>query len=216
MNLSSEIHEIQKLISSQEIVAAEEKCMLVIENNPHCKQLWDLLISIQLMTPLEDYESATKYLEKAYTLFPSNHIYYALKMYFKETFLSGLNDYDRKEISNFFSIIDSKSRAILSIVLAKSYWNVDNRLYQHYLLSAIKNYPEFINPYFDLATFYLERGKNNKGKECIEKGLSKIYRVYSNSNSIPFDTSIDFFVDDEIGGIYIEKKKYLKWKNILK
>ena len=216
MNLNLEIVEIQKLISLQELEAAEEKCMLVIENNPHCKKIWDLLISIELMTPLEDYESATKYLERAYMLFPDNHIYYALKMYFKEIFLSGLNDSDRKEISNLFSVMDFKSKAVLSIALAKSYWNVDNRLYQHYLINAIENYPEFINPYFDLATFYLERGKNDKGKEYIEEGLGKIDRVYSNLDLIPFDSSIDFFIDDEIGGIYVEKKKYLKWKNILK
>lgn len=214
MQICKEIRDIQQLINLRQLELAETKSLALIKAFPECINAWDTLISVQMATPLEDYETAISYLRKGYQLFPSQHIYFALAMYLKETFCGGINELDRLEITEKIKIIDPKARAVLYLALAKHSQGVDNRLYINHLINSIKSYPDFSSPYISLGEFYLRRGKQEKAKAYIKLGIEKVKEVFSEKDCSESDSLISTFIDEEIGGTSMQKKAYLRLKKL--
>ncbi|WP_214795277.1 MULTISPECIES: hypothetical protein [unclassified Exiguobacterium] len=176
---------------------------------------WTTLISAEMDTPEEDYESASKHLFEAFDKFPEHSIFFALGVYLESTFVYPVLDEAKiEEIKSMLNKMDAKSKGILYYSMANLHEFEHPEQYESYLLKAITEYPEFPRYYLCLGRYYISNDNIEKGKLYVREGLLRVKECLNESSLHDFEISLYSFIDEEIGGLYMFEESYQEYKEM--
>lgn len=216
MGIHQEIQEIQNMAQSpKKLFLAIRAAKELVLNYPDELLAWTTLISAEMDTPEEDYESASKHLFEAFDQFPEHSIFFALGVYLDSTFVyPEYNETKIEEIKSMLNEMDAKSKGILYYSMANLHGYERPDQYESYLLKAIAVYPEFPCYYLDLGQYYLFMKMIDKGKLYIKEGLRRVKACFSETSNLDFPFSLYTFIDEEIGGLYMFDQSYKEYEEM--
>ncbi len=216
INFDQEIQKIQTMAQSpKKLFLAIRAARELVREYPDEFIAWTTLISAEMDTPEEDYESASKHLFEAFDKFPEHSIFFALGVYLESTFVYPVLDEAKiEEIKSMLNKMDAKSKGILYYSMANLHEFEHPEQYESYLLKAITEYPEFPRYYLCLGRYYISNDNIEKGKLYVREGLLRVKECLNESSLHDFEISLYSFIDEEIGGLYMFEESYQEYKEM--
>ena len=216
IDIDQEIQKIQTMAQSpKKLFLAIRAARELVQEYPDEFIAWTTLISAEMDTPEEDYESASKHLFEAFDKFPEHSIFFALGVYLESTFVYPVYDETKiEEIKSMLNKMDAKSKGILYYSMANLHQFERPDQYEPYLLKAIAKYPEFPRYYLDLGRYYISNKNIEKGKLYIKEGLLRVKECFTEAQPLDFEMSLYTFIDEEIGGLYMFEETYKEYEKM--
>ncbi|MBR3063087.1 MAG: hypothetical protein IKG65_11900, partial [Exiguobacterium sp.] len=213
INFDQEIQKIQTMAQSpKKLFLAIRSARELVQEYPDEFIAWTTLISAEMDTPEEDYESASKHLFEAFDKFPEHSIFFALGVYLESTFVYPVYDETKIEkIKSMLNKMDAKSKGILYYSMANLHQFERPDQYEPYLLKAIAEYPECPRYHLNLGRYYISNENIEKGKLYIKEGLLRVKECFNEASPLEFEISLYTFIDEEIGGLYMFDEFYKKY-----
>lgn len=200
---------ISKIIVNRDSLGEAEKLLLnYLRVYPNDADGWGRLVILETLSPFDDYERATEYLNSALTYHKDNQMFLILRYFFTEWYLGGLNEELVNTVSGLKSTFTGETSSMLSYILAWHYKNKDMYKFESLLKESIKECSMHVTNYTDLGKHYLSKGDKEQGTALIREGLSNVKVIYNDSN-MDYDTlDIVRFVDERITGIFMTEDTY--------
>ncbi len=216
IHFDQEIQKIQTMAQSpKKLYLAIRAARELVREYPDEFIAWTTLISAEMDTPEEDYESASKHLFEAFDKFPEHSIFFALGIYLESTFVYPVYDETKiEEIKSMLNKMDAKSKGILYYSMANLHQFERPEQYEPYLLKAIEEYPEFPHYYLDLGLYYISNENIEKGKLYIKEGLLRVKECFNEASLPNYEISLYSFIDEEIGGLYMFDEFYKEYEKM--
>jgi len=216
IDIDQEIQKIQTMAQSpKKLFLAIRAARELVQEYPDEFIAWTTLISTEMDTPEEDYESASKHLFEAFDQFPEHSIFFALGVYLDSTFVyPEYNETKIEEIKTMLNEMDAKSKGILYYSMANLHGYERPAQYESYLLKAIEEYQEFPHYYLDLGLYYISNENIEKGKLYIKEGLLRVKACFTEAQPLDFEISLYTFIDEEIGGLYMFEETYKEYEKM--
>lgn len=216
INFDQEIKKIQTMAQSpKKLFLAIRAARELVKEYPDEFIAWTTLISAEMDTPEEDYESASKHLFEAFDKFPEHSIFFALGVYLESTFVYPVYDEAKiEEIESMLDKMDAKSKGILYYSMANLHEIEHPEQYESYLLKAIAEYPEFPRYYLCLGRYYISTESIEKGKQYVREGLLRVKECFNEASLPDYEISLYSFIDEEIGGLYMFDEFYMEYKEM--
>lgn len=211
-----ELHNnITKLVINRELEEAESLLVNYLQENPYDVDGWNRLIILETLSPLEDYERATKYLQSALLYHKDNLLYFVLLFFFIDWYLGGLDEELVNKAKKIKSEANMETSSMLSYILAWHTRSKDIKKFELLLNRSIQENPNSVNCFVDLGKYYLEEGDRELGKKLIQEGLSNVKLVYNDFNTDYDPLDIVRFVNERIIGIFMTEDTYRSLYDLL-
>ncbi|MFK4342212.1 MULTISPECIES: hypothetical protein [unclassified Paenibacillus] len=200
---------IAKIVIRRDSLEEAEKLMLdYVKVNPNDVDGWARLVILETLSPIEDYERATKYLNNALAFHKDNLLFFVLMLFFSDWYLGGLDEKLVRKALELKSTVNFEVSSMLSYILAWHYKSMDICRFDSLLNESIQECPKHVTNFTDLGKYYLGKGDKELGKMLIREGLSNVKLIYKDSN-INFDPlDIVRFVNERITGVFMTEDMY--------
>ncbi|ASA23041.1 hypothetical protein [Paenibacillus donghaensis] len=207
---------VSKLVMNRDSLEEAENLMLdYLKINPYDADGWSRLVILETMSPIEDYERATEYLNTALTYHKDNSLFFVLKLFFIDWYLGGLDEILVNKALDLKSVVNCETSSMLSYILAWHYKCKDISKFESLLNESIQECSKHVSNYSDLGKHYLSKGDKELGKKMIREGVSNVKLIYGESN-IDYDPlDIVRFINERITGVFITEVMYDSLKKLI-
>jgi tetratricopeptide (TPR) repeat protein len=200
---------ISKLVFNWDALEEAEKLILdYLKVNPQDIDAWSRLVILETLSPIEDYERATEYLNIALKYHKDNSIFLVLMLFFTDWYLGGLNQKLVEKVLEIKQTADCETSSILSYILAWHYKSKDICKYESLLNASIHECAKHVTNYTDLGKHYLSKGEKELGTTMIREGIANVKIIYKDSNIVFDPLDITRFVNERITGIFMTEDTY--------
>ncbi|MGV6934562.1 hypothetical protein ACWA2B_03430 [Paenibacillus sp. CMM36] len=200
---------ISKLVANRDFLEEAERLMLdYLKVHPDDVDGWARLVILETLSPIEDYERATRYLNDALSFHKDNLLFFVLILFFSEWYLGGLDEKLIGKALELKSTVNCEVSSMLSYILAWHYKSMDICKFDSFLNESIQECPKHVTNFTNLGMHYLGKGDKKLGEELIRKGLSNVELIYIDSNVDYDPLDIVRFVNERITGVFMTEDTY--------
>jgi tetratricopeptide (TPR) repeat protein len=205
--------QLKELSKNKETKKIEAFLSEMVTREPNNTEWLLRLAIVELDPPFADYYKSLELLEKVLTQDPNNITAVLIKAYVKHFCLGGVDEALLHKI-NSIKTESNEEKSMLAFITAWFYQDqqlVDSKSKElhegemHCLLESIRLCDKHVWNHWRLAELYIEENRLDAAKKHMQRALSNIVKVYSDTYDNCDETDVEEFINGRIKGIYQEK-----------